>query len=232
LKNKYFGDVNDFRKYGILRGLVETDLNLLVCWMLTDDDNRNDGDKVQYLTDVKKYRYYDPQLFDFLATELLIRNRRCVKAIEESNLLGHSKFISTILNDNIFSRDMWKNELLSHSRTDIVFFDPDNGVEVKSVRKGTHGSSKYIYIDELQEVWKMGASLLIYQHFPRIQRDVFLSNIASIFRNRFNPNKILVFETGHVAFFLLLQPKHSEVLSQRSKEICENWQEQIKFKKM
>jgi hypothetical protein len=50
MKDQYFGDVNDFRKYGLLRVLVGTDhLRLGVCWMLTRPDSRTDGGLLAYL---------------------------------------------------------------------------------------------------------------------------------------------------------------------------------------
>ena len=50
MKNQYYGDINDYRKYGLLRSLTrDTGLHLGVCWMLTSDDERSDGEKVGYL---------------------------------------------------------------------------------------------------------------------------------------------------------------------------------------
>ena len=43
MKNQYFGDVNDYRKYGLLRALQgEGSLSTLVAWMLTPDDGSNE----------------------------------------------------------------------------------------------------------------------------------------------------------------------------------------------
>jgi hypothetical protein len=39
MKNQYFGDINDYRKYGLLRILSdEGSMRTGVCWMLTRDD--------------------------------------------------------------------------------------------------------------------------------------------------------------------------------------------------
>ena len=44
MKNQYFGDVNDYRKYGLLRVFAnQAAFNIGVCWMLTPDDERRDG---------------------------------------------------------------------------------------------------------------------------------------------------------------------------------------------
>ncbi|MDO8501594.1 MAG: hypothetical protein Q7S20_07100 [Gemmatimonadaceae bacterium] len=55
MKHQYFGDVNDYRKYGLLRILQQASgLRLGVCWMLTPDDTRTDGKFVAYLGDSKR----------------------------------------------------------------------------------------------------------------------------------------------------------------------------------
>jgi hypothetical protein len=44
MKNQYFGDINDYRKYGLLRILQSTgNGRLLVAWMLTPDGGSRDG---------------------------------------------------------------------------------------------------------------------------------------------------------------------------------------------
>jgi hypothetical protein len=48
MKNQYFGDINDYRKYGLLRRL-QAGLSLCVCWTLTDDDGSSDGRFLEYL---------------------------------------------------------------------------------------------------------------------------------------------------------------------------------------
>jgi hypothetical protein len=67
LKDQYFGDVNDFRKYGLLRALTASEgLRLGVCWMLTEPDCRTDGKFLGYLGKPKEYRHRDPELFEWL----------------------------------------------------------------------------------------------------------------------------------------------------------------------
>ena len=51
MKNQYFGDVNDYKKYGLLRGLsCDGAIKTFVCWMLTESDNRIDGNKRIFLS--------------------------------------------------------------------------------------------------------------------------------------------------------------------------------------
>jgi hypothetical protein len=66
MKEQYVGDINDYRKYALLRALAGGGkIKIGVCWMLTPRDNRSDGNKLNYLKNPNKWRRYDPSLFDF-----------------------------------------------------------------------------------------------------------------------------------------------------------------------
>ncbi len=57
MKNQYFGDVNDYRKYGLLRALQGDGAGgLLVAWMLTPDDGSGDGGLRSYLAGPRRWR--------------------------------------------------------------------------------------------------------------------------------------------------------------------------------
>ncbi len=44
MKNQYFGDINDYRKYGLLRAIQSKgEARLLVAWMLTENDGSRDS---------------------------------------------------------------------------------------------------------------------------------------------------------------------------------------------
>jgi len=67
VKNQYFGDINDYRKYGLLRCLAnEGRFRIGMCWMLTPSDRSSDGQQPLYLTSPSVWRSLDPSLFDVL----------------------------------------------------------------------------------------------------------------------------------------------------------------------
>ncbi len=42
MKNQYFGDVNNYRKYGLLRRLAgDGEVSIGICWMLTPNDHQS-----------------------------------------------------------------------------------------------------------------------------------------------------------------------------------------------
>jgi hypothetical protein len=47
---------------------------------------------------------------------------------------------------------------------DLVFFDPDNGLEVQSTKAHQDKGPKFVFYDELKPFWQRGQSLVIYQH--------------------------------------------------------------------
>ena len=67
MKNQYFGDINDYRKYGLLRVLSEVSgLSIGMCWLLTQDDGDGDGEIRAYLSKTSRWRHYDPELYERL----------------------------------------------------------------------------------------------------------------------------------------------------------------------
>lgn len=50
---------------------------------------------------------------------------------------------------------------------DLVFADPDNGLEIASVDRLHAKGPKYAYYDDLRACWDRGQSLVVYQHTAR-----------------------------------------------------------------
>ena len=101
MKNQYFGDINDYRKYGLLRLLSgSAKLSTAVCWMLTADDGRSDGKKVRYLKQPRPWRGFDPDLYDTLRELVLSREIRNVNSAEASGILPSARYFPELLSDD------------------------------------------------------------------------------------------------------------------------------------
>lgn len=234
MKDQYFGDVNDYRKYGLLRCLLSgNSLRLLVAWMLTPDDSAPDGKRTGYLKQPGKWRSYDPPLFDHLQSIVVEVGRREVRAIEQTNLLPRTAFHSDLLKDDRGARSDYIAALISKATSraaDLVFFDPDNGIEVKSKPKGRKGSRKYLYWDELLEVWSEGCSVLVYQHFPRKPREEFIREKGRELRIETDAPWVASFRTAHVLFLLAPQPRHRRLLADGARRAARQWEDQIEVR--
>ncbi len=225
MKDQYFGDVNDFVKYALLRALtVRHGLSLGVCWMLTPSDGGTDGKHLSYLAQSPSFRCRDPGLFDFLRTAVIDRRERRTASIEQSGLLGDVRFQSAILSDDASARAAYfaQCDSVLHGR-DLIFFDPDNGLEVQSTRRGQRGSSKYIYWDEGVAAYASGSSVLVYQHFPRQPREIFSSRLMIEMRERTRASVVMAVRTSHVLFLLAAQERHAEAFARSLSDLQGAW---------
>lgn len=209
MKEQYVGDINDYRKYALLRRLARGGFTRIgVCWMLTPPDGRNDGSLLSYL-DKADHRHLDPPLFELLGTVRNAPDLRRLVLIEESGIIPSATYVNRLVPDGFIERQAWFSHVLESLKdTDLVFFDPDNGLNVRSVSKGQVNSSKYLYRDEVRVTYGAGHSILIYQHFPREERGGFVRRIADDLCALAPVSEVWVFRTSHVAFFLVTQPKH------------------------
>jgi hypothetical protein len=211
VKHQYAGDVNDYLKYALLRRLTERDARrLLVCWMLTPDDGRGDGRLTRYLDDPSRWRALDPELFDALRALRDGGGARGVGEIERAGLLPGARFQSEMLGDDGREREAYfaRTRALARGR-ELVFFDPDNGMEVPSTPRGRRNSSKYLYRDELARTYADGHSVLVYQHFPRAARGPFVSALKRRLMRLTGAPEARAFRTERMVFLLLPQPRQA-----------------------
>jgi hypothetical protein len=188
MQNRYACDVGDFGKYGLLKALCnpaslpdESSLKLGVVWYLVPDEKDNaDGKYKDYLNpsyrDSEKFKNCDSLLYEKLQ-ELMCRGSS-VQAIQENNVLPcGTVFFDKLLDYNsmpatgnkakearLKHRLQWVKDACAKTEgCDIVFFDPDNGLETSLARHRKTGP-KYLFFDELNPFWHRKQSLVIYQH--------------------------------------------------------------------
>jgi len=233
MKNQYFGDVNDYRKYGLLRVLTgQGKLSVAVCWMLTPDDGRTDGRFTEYLTQPEKWRHYDSELFERLRETVAVRGERDVRYADEAGLLSSARFHTELLSDDAESRTHYFDEFWRVLEgCDFVFFDPDNGLEVKSKPYGRRDSCKYLYWRELTEAVERGYPVLVYQHFRREERGRFIERMVQEIGERTEMGVVWSFSTAHVVFFLLLAKRQEAMFEEHIAGVERIWLGQIKVKR-
>lgn len=207
MKNKYFGDINDFRKYGLLRGLARvTGARIGVCWLLTPDTPGSDGQKLSYLRNPGLFRRHDDQLFDFLgrSSGTLRSNGRALQALADSRIIPDAVFFDDYLPTRATERqDFFLRCKRQFQACDAIFFDPDNGLAPASVKLGQRGTDKYIFPHELKEfITSNNRSIIVYQHFPRVQREPFLKRTYRGICSSVGEIESVAYVTSHVAFVM------------------------------
>ena len=230
MKDQYFGDINDYRKYGLLRAIGRaSEFRMLVAWMLTSDDGSTDGKFISYLGDPGKWSRHDPDLFLNIRALLSCNQQRRVSLIEGTELLPKAEYFSAHVPESALSRNAWFGALAQRAEgRDFIFLDPDNGLEVKSKPYGTKDSSKFLYWREIQALWATGKSLLIYQHFIREKRRDFIERTLTTLARHTPGSLVEAFSTPHVVFLMALQPDHHQFHQAIVNAVQDNWAEQIR----
>ena len=136
MKNQYAGDVGDYTKLGVLRGLEKAGFSIGLNWYLTPDEPEHS----KTFTDGKHTKFLecdcdtpDKNLHCVLKKIGLSKNRS-VARLERANLFENTLFWNKMLESK--SRDKWHLKALKKlSKQDVIFLDPDNGLEVKSTTR-------------------------------------------------------------------------------------------------
>jgi hypothetical protein len=255
MQDRYTGDVGDFGKYGLLRVLcspeIRPQLKLAVVWYLVPSETHNeDGKHINYLRDVTKasarrLRKCDPILYDGLR-KLLVNDRneivakcRRVEVIETSDLLPPgTMFYSVPLS---YSQQMPTSARLAARRTwmvgalqatasaDVVFLDPDNGIECKSVERTALTGPKYVYWDEIESFVDRGQSVVIYHH---LNRSCSSTEQVERLKNEFcqrvpencNISKIIYRRGTRRAYFIVMAARHRAGISDQLSNILTKWE--------
>lgn len=234
MKNEFFGDIRDYRKYGLLRILSGgKKASSAVCWMLTPDVVR--PTKVDYLCRDKTWRYktcwhFDEKLFDALQQAVCVDEERKVARAKHADILNPEvfDFHEEQLKDDINKRrEYFERFLIRSEGKDLLFFDPDNGLETKGVPAGRKGSSKFLYLDELLCAFNKQHSILIFQFYRQIAPEVVINRRAEQIFSRLDVKEIASFKTNNVIFFLIPQTKHLKELKERSEQVGKVWAGQI-----
>ena len=260
MQNRYAGDVGDYGKYGLLRIMSEATgplpLQLGVVWCLVPCETGNgDGKHTAYLHDPRRYRRCDPELFDSLHCMFGDPGKhrqqtiRSVAAVESSSILpSKTVFYSEPL---IFAKSMpvasrlqvrsrWLRAALeTTAKADVVFLDPDNGIECRSVGRTSQRAPKYIFWDDIAafSAPDRNQSLVIYHHTNRrkASTDCMDSSYEQVlelkaeFQDRIphlSTSAVLYTRGTRRAFFVASTDNHRAALERRIARMLESpWRE-------
>lgn len=198
MRHNFVNDIGDYAKYALLRALCasgQPTLRLGVIWYLTQHaESNNDGRKRAHLVTAG---------WDYLDSDLLARMRRIenglqnqdqlnVSLIEASGILPpstayFSEPIPRVLGtprQRMSARAAWfEDARKAMAHCDLVFLDPDNGLEVRSAPITSPLSSKYATVAEIATLLETGAGVVLYQHGSRtpwhVQRARVCAQIAA-----------------------------------------------------
>ena len=227
MQDSYVGDIGDFGKYGLLRQINRTPLRLAVNWyhvFQQKPGKQNDGKFIDYLTSPNQYRRYDPKLFDVLRKIVVEEASRSLHEIEKSNII-EADFYSEVISGN---RSRWhQNAIIGTRKADVVFLDPDNGLETEHMHQRDSATEKHVKWDELKDYYDRGQSVILYQHRPQMtKKDICIQSILTMNDGFLCADHVYLLEFPRYTnrfYFFFVHHDHSAVLKQVCDFMDKNW---------
>jgi len=206
---KYFGDITDFYKYYFLKNIVG-EYKLGINWYLTADDESNDGEK----------KAKNKPLLEKIDKELFkILSEMDFKKFQSKYFNKDTKYYNGIYKDfhmEYFNETSAFNELKNQ---DIIFFDPDNGIEMPS--KKLSERNKYVPYRILTKYWNENKTLVIFQHKDRnieaLNKKI--NNLVECLKCK--KDNILVVNSKKVFYICVINKLH-ENIKNNIKVFCKN----------
>jgi hypothetical protein len=170
MQNRYVGDIGDYMKFGILRAL-SPGYHLGVAWWLFPDESHNQhGQHIGYLKQPEQWRHFDRPLFDALE-KIVASGQRDVGALEMANLLPGAIFASETIPvagtiaERLNQRHQWFTTVQrTLDGADLLFVDPDNGLEPEGYGHDSATAGKSVLLSELRALARPGRCLIVYHH--------------------------------------------------------------------
>lgn len=173
MQNEYVADIGDYGKFALLVELCADELRLLVIWYLTREEVKSSDGKFRgYLRD-DEFRKAAPRIFDALKEISSSMNDRNVGAVEGKRVLPTG---TDFYKDELSYRNLSPGERKRHrdewfaaavakvKKADLIFLDPDNGLEVNSRGPYSKKGIKYATVEEVKALLAEKKSVVLYQH--------------------------------------------------------------------
>jgi hypothetical protein len=234
MQDRYTGDVGDFGKYGLLNEIFKRSngkIRLGINWFYVakEENQTGDGKHTGYLKDeskaYKEYRACFPELYDKLKS-IVNDERRRINEIEKDLILPRETvFYSKPIPDSSANprkrkedRENWlKESLIKLEEADIIFLDPDNGIQTDKVKKTQTKAIKYVFINEIKRYYELDKSLIVYNHRDRKPRSEYNEKIKGLrnYINTLNSISVLRFKRVSIRdFIFLIHKDHQDLIDQ------------------
>ena len=167
MQDRYAGDVGDYIKLALLRS-VGAGHKLGLAWFKTPNSDNNDGRHTTYLDEGRAgtWSSLDPDLYAQLKA-LVETDSRSTHALE--GLLGMDVLFHSVSLNSLPRSEWFKGLLEVFRHRDLVFVDPDNGIQLPRQQASGPVSPKHVTLDEIRLLYRGGRPVIIYHHQTRFK---------------------------------------------------------------
>ena len=215
-------------KYGLLNFLLKNQpdkvsIKLGINWYLVPNEKNNkEGKHTDYLkptsTFANSLRECNRMLYDQL--KAIVNKRRDVKEVERGKVLPRGTlFYNKLVQEK---RESWHLEALKELESaDIIFLDPDNGIQTNIMASMTltgGKAHKYILDREIANYYERGQSVIVYSHKSRQKESRYRERFERVKKKIGKQATIYLLRANRYTtrdFIIIIQPKHQQFLEKR-----------------
>ena len=235
MQDRYAGDVGDFGKFALLRAIESQGLTVGINWYLAKTLPSEIHDDGKY-TIPTQYETLDQGLSSALNKIFDLGEARSVQALEKAHLLASNLFVNEAVPRETNQREAWHQKALTKlADCDIVFLDPDNGLNVKSVKRGSPKSPKYVWLHEVSDYIASEKSVIFYNHRPRKKAEAYFAEYAARFAEcpvlRGKPIRVVTFPRRSIRDYFIISATqtHEEKIREAVQIFCNGPFRESKF---
>ncbi len=224
MRHNYAGDQGDYAKYALINALAGDGQQVVgINWYLTVHEEKNaDGDVRPHLDEPAEWEHLDSRLLARMVEAFcgLPGSKRRVELLENEGMLPmRTVFFTEPLPtgalptaERMAARDEWhRHAMRQMAAADLVFLDPDNGLEVKSRGPRSKWRCKHATYAEVNDYLAAGKQVVPYQHARRITWPTLVAKVTAEMREA----GVQMASPGFVAFgdrgFFLLSRDPAQV---------------------
>lgn len=182
MRHNFVNDIGDYATYALLRALCSggaAKMRLGVIWYLTVHPELNGDGRRRAHISCEGWDGLDSELLGkmrVIESSLRSQSDRRLSLIEQSDILPDGTvFFSDPLPDvtgpplkRLRERTSWFTRAQETvADCGLIFLDPDNGLEVRSVNPSSRLAAKYATVAEIASLLSTGAGIVFYQHCDR-----------------------------------------------------------------
>ncbi|MBN1195338.1 MAG: hypothetical protein JXA08_08355 [Methanomicrobiaceae archaeon] len=245
MQDHYVGDVGDFGKYGLLNTVLECGgggVRLGVNWYYVKGPKQENGDGgyTGYLypenKNWEKFERCFPEIYVKLKKIVewkknVDSNQGAIAAVERNEVIrGPVSYYSEPVNTPHLhhtrreeAREEWfAGSLVCLSDADIIFLDPDNGIQPDSLKKSHARAGKYFFRDECREYCAHGASLILYHHRNRKPKEEYGADIRKLHQAIDPSAKVFILRFTRFSvrdYIFIAQKEHEELFGRVIREL-------------
>lgn len=174
MQDRYVGDIGDYVKLALLRAVSPGHKPGILWWHYPDEAHNLDGRHIGYLDDPARWRGLDPELYDSLC-KTVTGGSRNLAALQSAGLVEGASYVDDFIptlgpasERRVARRDWFDRARAATHHCDLLFLDPDNGLETKGFDAGATRAGKSVALAELAALRAEGRSIIVYHHRTRM----------------------------------------------------------------